>query len=144
MTAPNSNDKDNMLIAFMIGANGNLFWGQVPKGLKNIYSMINCSGIEAIRIKEAVMYIDDEGKFKDKPKMNKLASILAWMSGLSHTDWIAGDAIIFGSVSPTGEEDGEDYDCPPFMFEIFQKFMSLTEDQIDSMVAGLKWALKRA
>jgi len=142
MIAPNLSD--DMLLAFTIGANGNLFWGRTQKGLQSIYKTLSCNGIEGIRLQDAIMYIDDEGKFKDKPKMNKLATLLAWLNGLSTDDWIAGDAIIFGTVSPTGEMDGEDYDCPQYMFELFQKFMNLEDDQIDSMMSGFKWAAKRA
>jgi len=142
MIAPNMSE--DALLAFGISANGNLFWGLSPKGLQGIYNTLGCTAIEGIRLQDAIMYIDEEGKFKDKPKMNKLATLLAWLNGLSTDDWIAGDVIIFGTLSPTGEADGEDYDCPQYMFEIFQKFMNLKEHQIDSMISGFKWAAKRA
>jgi hypothetical protein len=122
------------LIGLRLGANGDMFFGQIPNGLQNIYKTIGCEGIEGIRLKNSIMYIDEEGKFKPEPKMNKVASILAWCNGLSLQDWIAGDAVIFGTVSPNGECDGEDYDCPPEYALIFEKFSALSPNAINFMV----------
>jgi hypothetical protein len=131
----------NSVVAFTIAANGNLSYGRFTKGLANIYEALDCTGIEAVRLKDAVMYIDDEGKFKDKPRLNKIATIIAWINGLPVTDWIAGNAIIFGTVSPNGEMDGEDYDCPETMFKLFEKFIDLTDEGVDTIINNLRWAI---
>lgn len=126
------------ILAFTIGADGDMCFGQFPKSLDNIYGALDCHGIEAVRLQDAVMYVDDEGKFKENPRLNKVATIIAWMNGLPTSDWIAGNAIIFGTVSPEGEMDGEDYDCPPYMLTLFNKFMELTDEGLDFMMAGLR------
>lgn len=126
------------LVGFIIRADGSMFIGQTPSGLQAIYQTLGCEGIESIRLKDAIMYIDEEGKFKPEPKMNKLASILAWSNGLNPQDWIAGDAIIFGTISPNGEYDGEDYDIPPVYFEIFQKFTEQSDNAINFMVEMIR------
>jgi hypothetical protein len=122
------------LIGLVVKTDGSMFFGQVPKGLQSIYQTIGCEGIEGIRLKDAIMYIDDEGKFKPEPKMNKVASILAWNGGLNPQDWIAGDAVIFGTLSPDGDYDGEDYDLPPVYKEVFEKFSTLTPNALNFMV----------
>jgi hypothetical protein len=125
---------NNTLMGLVLKTNGDMFFGQVPKGLQNIYAAIGCDCIEGVRLKDAIMYIDEEGKFKPEPKMNKIASILAWSNGLSLQDWIAGDAVLFGTVSPEGEYDGEDYDLPPHYSAIFQRFTELSPNAINFMV----------
>ena len=122
------------LIGLIIKTDGSMFFGQVPKGLQNIYEAIGCEGIEGVRLKDAIMYIDEEGKFKPEPKMNKVASIIAWNNGLSLQDWIAGNVVIFGTVSPEGEYDGEDYDLPPQYSELFDRFSALTPNALNFMV----------
>lgn len=122
------------LVGLVIKTDGSMFFGQVPKGLQNIYQAIGCEGIEGVRLKDAIMYIDEEGKFKPEPKMNKVASILAWSNGLSGQDWIAGDVVIFGTVSPDGEYDGEDYDLPSVYKDIFEKFSNMTPNALNFMV----------
>lgn len=128
-------ENQDTLIGFVIKANGDMFFGQVPKGLQNLYKTIECDCIEGIRLKDAIMYIDEEGKFKPDAKMNKVASILAWNNGLSLTDYIVGNAVIFGAVSPDGEYDGEDYDCPAYFSELFTRFTNLSQNALDAFVA---------
>jgi len=122
------------LIGLVIKTNGDMFFGQVPKGLQSIYTTLGCDCIEAIRLQDAVMYIDEEGKFKEEPKMNKIASIIAWTNGLNRQDWVAGDVVLFGTVSPDGENDGEDYDLPTIYKDLFERFSRLTPNSIDFMV----------
>jgi hypothetical protein len=123
---------ENGLIGFVIRANGDMFFGQVPSGLKAIYETLKCSGIEAVRVRDCIMYIDDEGKFKEGNQVNKLASILGWVSGGLHpTDCIVGDAVLFGAVSPEGEMTGEDYDCPQNMHNVFMHYTQLTQKAVD-------------
>lgn len=128
------------IISFVIQSNGNLFYGAMPSGLKSIYKTLECSAIEGVRLKDSIMYIDEEGKFKDPPVLNKVATIIAWMNGLSTNDWIAGNAMIVGTVSPEGEMDGEDYDCPQHMFELFQKFTQIDYTKIDGFMSFLRKA----
>jgi hypothetical protein len=132
------------LTGFVIKANGDLYFGQVPCDLKGIYDTLNCSGIEAVRIQDCIMYIDDEGKFKPDNKVNKLASILAWLNGLSPDDCIVGNAVIFGAVSPEGEMTGEDYDCPSYMGDIFMKYVGFPQEAIDAQFAFVRNAVRLA
>lgn len=125
---------DNTLLGLVIKTDGSMFFGQVQKGLYNIYATLGCDCIEAIRLQDAIMYIDEEGKFKAEPKMNKIASIIAWSNGLNRQDWIAGDVVIFGTVSPDGENDGEDYDVPTIYKDLFERFSRLNSNSIDFMV----------
>lgn len=137
------NPTEDTLMALVLSENGNMTLGRVPRGLHNIYEALGCSGIEGIRLKDAIMYIDDEGKFKKNPRMNKMATIIAWTNGLSVDDWIAGNAIIFGTVSPDGEYDGEDYDCPSYFSELFTRFCEVDSNELDYMMNSLRWGLKQ-
>lgn len=122
------------VISFVIKSNGDMFYGAVPSGLQSIYNTLDCSAIEGVRLKDSIMYIDEEGKFKESPQINKIATIIAWMNGLSTSDWIAGHAMIVGTVSPEGEMDGEDYDCPNHMFDLFQRFTEIDYNKLDAII----------
>jgi len=130
--------------AFTINENGDIYYGRASKGLENIYKALGCEGIEAVRLKDAIMYIDEEGKLKETPRLNKVATILAWMHGLPVRDWITGNVIIFGTISPSGEIDGEDYDCPEYIREFAYNFIDLTEEEVDSILNTLRWAIAQA
>ena len=61
------------------------------------------------------MYIDDEGKLRDLP-FNELATRLVWSHGYipEGSDFIAGNAVICGDAG-----DGEDGDCPSWVYKYF-------------------------
>lgn len=90
---------------------------RIAPELKNIYNALGCDTIEGVFITDGVMYIDEEGKLKDRPQINSLATAIARTYG-NLNDWIAGNAIIFGTVSPDGEYDGNDYDFPEYLMSI--------------------------
>lgn len=130
---------DNTLLGLVIKTDGSMFFGQVKKGLSDIYATLGCDCIEAIRLQDAIMYIDEEVNMTPhvlnvEPKMNKIASLVAWSNGLNRQDWIAGDVVIFGTVSPDGENDGENYDVPFIYKNLFERFARLTPNSIDFMV----------
>lgn len=54
-----------------------------PKGtffdLHETYELLNCSTVQHISLRDGkTLVIDEEGKFKDKPKFNKEATKLYW------------------------------------------------------------------
>lgn len=66
--------------------------------------------IECVTIGDgAHLYIDDEGKFKDVPTVNRVASSLVehYFPGFLNRDVIVGNAIVLGST-----DDGNEADVP--------------------------------
>lgn len=72
--------------------------------------------IEAIRLKDHVAYINEEGKLQGLPS-NAMGTLVAWQhGGISLRDQIVGDMIILG---PT-DENGKDTDVQEsFQQELF-------------------------
>lgn len=107
----------NPVYALRIGVDGEIKVLHIVPELKTIYNALECDTIEGVRIREGVMYIDEEGKLKENVKINTVATFIARKYG-QLGDWIAGNALIFGAISPDGEYDGEDYDFPSYLFHI--------------------------
>lgn len=109
-----------MAIGLIIRTDGSVESKEVS-GLQNIYKAIGCNCIEGIGVQEGIMYIDEEGKFKQNPVVNRKASLLAWsQNNLRTDDYIVGNVIIFGTRSPEGDCDGEDYNYPEYLNELLK------------------------
>jgi hypothetical protein len=106
-----------MPVGLIVRANGTKELKTI-NGIKEIYNAIGCSCIEGFRLSNAIMYLDEEGKYKPK-NTNVLATSMALQNGLMPSDYIVGDVVIFGDTSPDGENDGNDYNVP---FEIIEAF----------------------
>lgn len=109
-----------MAIGLIIRTNGTVERKEVS-GLQNIYKAINCNCIEGIGIENGIVYLDEEGKLKPEPVVNRKASLLAWSQNrLRIDDCIVGDVIVFGTRSSDGDCDGEDYDYPEYLNELLK------------------------
>lgn len=72
-------------------------------------------GFEGVDLKEATMYVNDEGKCMSLPG-NIIATQL-FHKEYGPMDVIVGDVAIVGNLSPTGEYDGDDYDPPQWVID---------------------------
>lgn len=73
--------------------------------------------IEAVTLdKETHLYIDDEGKFRENPVVNQVATALVerFHPGFSRRDVIMGTAVVLG-----GTDDGEEADVPASIRAMF-------------------------
>jgi hypothetical protein len=80
-------------------------------GIHEIYKAIGCQCIEGFQLPNSIMYLDEEGKLQPK-EVNQWATTMAMENHLMPTDYIVGDVVVFGTVSPDGECDGNDYNVP--------------------------------
>lgn len=69
-------------------------------------------------------YINDTGIIDGLP-LNPVASILLGCV-------ICGDTIVFGSLTPTGEWDGDEHDVPQLVIESVRKHWSLLNASVDA------------
>jgi hypothetical protein len=59
---------------------------------------------------DIVGYVDDEGLFDPEKKINVLATVL-----FGRDEPRVGDCVVFSSTNADGENDGENYDMPPWL-----------------------------
>lgn len=66
--------------------------------LRTLYSVIDCRGIELVRLRGGVdMWIDDEGKFPADATVNSRATFMAWRAlAIDRRDVICGVAVLTG------------------------------------------------
>lgn len=64
--------------------------------LEELYKLLKCDLVEVVYLNRTqIMIIDEEGKCRAEPKVNKKATMLAWKHMAIHpNDVIMGDAIV--------------------------------------------------
>lgn len=107
----------NPVWALSISVENEIKMLKIAPELKNIYNLLGCATIEGVFLTDGVMYIDEEGKLKNQPQINYLATLIARKYG-NLNDCIVGNALIFGTMSPEGEYDGNDYDFPEYLMNL--------------------------
>lgn len=98
--------------------------GQVEErentGLESLQSGVG-GWIEGIDLGNgAMMYCNEEGKCNGLPA-NLVATRLYENAFGKGIDIVVGDVVIVGYISPSGENDGEDYDYPAWVSDAARK-----------------------
>lgn len=78
----------------------------------------------------AVVYLHAEGKYAGLPvngNANKIV-VLAGV-GLDPADYLVGQVLVVGDVSPAGQADGYDYDVPDSVIELCERAGVPVEDR---------------
>ena len=76
------------------GTSEEVMAGKGQFSLKEMYELIGCELVEVVYLADGkTMWIDEEGKFKQH-ELNHLATNHLHRAGGSHTDYVAGNALI--------------------------------------------------
>lgn len=72
--------------------------------------------------RDSTLYCNEDGKWQGLP-VNEAANRLARSAslGLAPDDFIVGTVLVCGTISPGGQCDGDDYDCPPSVLSLCQQ-----------------------
>lgn len=81
---------------------------------------------------QIVGFVDDEGLFDPEKKINVLATVL-----FGRDEPLVGDCVVFSSTDADGENDGENYDMPPWLAEYADQLVMMSAQLWNKTIARL-------